>query len=115
MKFPDIPEEHSRHFIRGCWDGDGSIYFENQSKKFRTHFVSGSVEFIEGMLRELESAGLPKVSLHIKKGSKRPSYYFKYSGLQVPILYHYLYDGVNETQYLERKYQIFKMAIETNS
>lgn len=22
IKFPDVPDEYMRHFIRGCWDGD---------------------------------------------------------------------------------------------
>ncbi|MBI4679730.1 MAG: hypothetical protein HY753_00585, partial [Nitrospirae bacterium] len=29
MQFPEVPEEYMRHFIRGCWDGDGSIYISN--------------------------------------------------------------------------------------
>lgn len=26
MRFPDVPDEFLRDFIRGCWDGDGSIF-----------------------------------------------------------------------------------------
>ena len=28
MQFPEVPSSYVRHFIRGCWDGDGSVFFE---------------------------------------------------------------------------------------
>jgi len=33
----------------------------------------------------------------------------------VPILYHYLYDNVPQTEYLERKYNLFRLSLEMNS
>ena len=30
LKFPDIPNEHFRHFLRGIIDGDGSIGYQNR-------------------------------------------------------------------------------------
>jgi hypothetical protein len=38
--FPNIPQEFVRHFIRGCWDGDGSIYFTRGN--LEASYVSGS-------------------------------------------------------------------------
>jgi len=29
MEFPNVPPEFVRHFFRGCWDGDGSIFISN--------------------------------------------------------------------------------------
>src|SRR5438552_461530 len=26
MRFPDVPRDCLRHFIRGCWDGDGTVH-----------------------------------------------------------------------------------------
>jgi intein-encoded DNA endonuclease-like protein len=51
IEFPDIPPEFVRHFIRGCWDGDGSIYFE--SGKLRGSYTCGSFEFIAKIVQEL--------------------------------------------------------------
>ena len=62
LKFPEIPPPYVRHFIRGCWDGDGSFHYE--SGKFGASFVSGSLKFIESMLAELYKAGLPKRTIH---------------------------------------------------
>jgi len=31
MAFPKIPDEYIRHFVRGCWDGDGTVYIEKRN------------------------------------------------------------------------------------
>jgi len=127
MIFPKVPEEYIRHFIRGCWDGDGSIYFE--SKKLRGSYTCGSFKFIEKLVQELYRAEIYKrtppsdkserdkmwsnypdgrfpLKIHEEKRSK--SYYIKIDskdGLEK--LFHYLYDGVDESIYLSRKYNTF--------
>jgi len=71
LTFPDIPDECVRHFLRGCWDGDGSFYFESPSRilshslskggttpVFKASFVSGSKKFIEGFVERLQKAGI---------------------------------------------------------
>lgn len=38
---PEIEDkELLRHFLRGCLDGDGSLYRENKSGKYRIDFCS---------------------------------------------------------------------------
>ena len=106
IEFPDIPEEYVRHFIRGCWDGDGSVYIEKHTGKICASFVSGSEKFIEGILKALEKAGLPKRTIYVRKG-KIPSYYFRFCGKQCLDLCHFLYDDVPSTQYLARKHAVF--------
>ena len=69
--FPDIPDEYVPHFMRGCWDGDGSFYFEYPSRMlsqnlaeggttplFKASFVSGSKKFIEVFVERLQKAGI---------------------------------------------------------
>jgi len=108
VAFPKIPPVYVRHFIRGCWDGDGSIYIEKRSKSIRASFTSGSLMFINDMLNELEKAGLKKRTIYTIK-RKNPSYYFRFNGFsQCKDLYHYLYDNVPQEQYLERKHKVFK-------
>ncbi len=127
MTFPDVPTEHVRHFIRGCWDGDGSIYFE--SKKLRGSYTCGSVNFIERLVQELYKTGIYKrkppldetdadkmwlnypdgrfpLKIHQEKRSK--SYYIKVDAREnLERLFHYFYDGVEESLYLTRKYAAF--------
>lgn len=108
-RFPEIPSEFLRHFIRGCWDGDGSVYWEgNDIRKPCASFVSGSKEFIEQLVKNLVNLGMPNRTIHKSMRSKNPSYYFRYTGLPCVKLYHVLYDGVDESMYLVRKYLRFR-------
>ena len=114
MQFPNMPNEFVRHFIRGCWDGDGSVYIDKSSGKIGASFVSGSLEFVETMVMNLVNAGLPGRTIHRHKHTKT-SCYFRFTGSQVPMLYHYyLYDNVPETQYLERKFNLFRLSLKMN-
>jgi hypothetical protein len=116
VSFPNIPPEHVRHFVRGCWDGDGSVYIDKARDIIVASFVSGSLSFIKGILSELETAGLKKRTLYINTyGRKNPSYSFKFQGSQSIELYHYLYNGVPREQFLERKHSVFKKFSESHS
>lgn len=106
IDFPIIPHEYVRHFIRGCWDGDGSVYIEKKNGSIRASYTSGSINFIKGMLDELEKAGLKKRKIYTVK-RKKPTYYFRFTGVsQCKKLYHYLYDNVSSDQFLQRKFDV---------
>lgn len=113
MQFPNVPNEFMRHFIRGCWDGDGSVYIERQTKKICASFVSGSLTFVERITSELIKSGFPNRTIHRHK-RETPSYYFRFTGSQVSQLYHFLYDNVNESEYLNRKFKLFSLSVEMN-
>ena len=98
-----------RHFIRGCWDGDGSVYWMgNDIRTARASYVSGSKEFIEQLVQHLVDLGLPNRTIHKSTRSKNPTYSFAYTGIQCATLYHVLYDGVDESIYLKRKHDRFR-------
>jgi predicted DNA-binding protein YlxM (UPF0122 family) len=127
IEFPNIPPEFVRHFIRGCWDGDGSIYFD--SGRLRASYTCGSFKFIEKLVQELYRAEIYKrrppsdkserdkmlsnypdgsfpLKIHEEKRSK--SYYIKIdSNDSLDKLFHYLYDNVDESIYLTRKHNAF--------
>jgi hypothetical protein len=132
MQFPEVPEEYMRHFIRGCWDGDGSIYISNG--KLNASYVSGSKDFIERLVQELYKAGIHRqhlyhffcftnrdetnkirstypygdYPLHIYKSKRSKSYSIKLSSRENLVkLFYYFYDGVDESMYLTRKYDVF--------
>lgn len=115
IEFPVIPTEYVRHFIRGCWDGDGTVYVERKRKRLVASYVSGSLLFIKGLVAHLEEVGMPKRTIYESRRSTSTSYYFKCTGDLCIKLYHYLYDGVPPTQYLERKYIIFKKHCDPSS
>ena len=135
MVFPDIPEEYMRHFIRGCWDGDGSVFLVKG--KIGASYVSGSKKFIERLDQELYKIGISKgVSYKYEKSGKRVlmpvtskeilsnhpdgrfpltihmkninAYSIKIATREnIERLFHYFYDGIDESMYLTRKYNVF--------
>ena len=131
--FPEVPEEYMRHFIRGCWDGDGSIYIEGRSGKLRASYVSGSESFIKTLVQELYKVGIHEVKpppdkteaeevrlnypdgrfpLKINEDNRAKAYYIKVDGSEnLGKLSHYFYDDVDESNYLKRKYEVFAKGL----
>lgn len=109
LTFPEVPVPLVQHFIRGCWDGDGSVYWEGgNARKPCASFVSGSKEFIEEIVKRLVSLGLPERTIHKTRRSRNVSYYFRYTGPSCARLYRLFYDGVDENMYLSRKHERFR-------
>jgi transcriptional regulator with XRE-family HTH domain len=111
LQFPDVPREYVRHFVRGCWDGDGAVYLERRSERIKASYVSGSKQFIMGMVDALSKDGLQIKTVYTNK-RKTPSYYFRLNISQMPAFYKYLYNNVPDTQYLTRKYNLLKLSSE---
>jgi hypothetical protein len=113
LLFPGVPLLHLRHFVRGCWDGDGSIYFErNRSAGARAHYVSGSYRFMLGMANALAQLGIDDhIAIH-RTRTDRPVWYVKMSLPACSLIYRCLYDSVPPEQYLERKHAAFLRAHE---
>ena len=107
LQFPSMPPDCVRHFIRGCWDGDGSVYWQADRTPCAS-YVSGSKDFIEQLVGHLVNLGLPDRTIYNSERSKNPSYYFRYTRLQCVELYHVLYDDIDSSMYLSRKHDIFK-------
>lgn len=98
-KIPNIPRDFVSHFIRGYFDGDGSLHWLNGTKNFRISFV-GTAPFLKDIQKEL---GL-SLSLGQQEGNK--SKYFQVAGRkQVPMILDYIYKDSNENIRLTRKYK----------
>jgi Intein/homing endonuclease len=106
MPFPGMPGPYTRHFIRGCWDGDGSVYFDKNGRPAAS-FISGSHLFVRGIVAQLERLGMPPRTIHYNKTGR--AYYFRYSGdEQCGKLFHIFYDDVPDAMALSRKYKPFR-------
>ena len=104
ITFPNVPLSYLSHFIRGYFDGDGSIVFNK--KWIRIVFTSGSKDFLDQLSDELSRA------LEIRKRSVRLGhhsyqlYYFTQEGLKV---LNFIYKNVEKDKlYLDRKYKFYK-------
>lgn len=122
LKFPDVPKEHIRHFVRGCWDGDGSVFIS--AGKLRASYVSGSKDFIYSLIEKLYRMGIGRKSdlnnkhllsplkIHIDKRTKSTIYSIKVDSEESLIkLFSYFYYDVDEAVYLKRKYDVFAGAL----
>jgi len=64
MQFPQVPRDCIRHFVRGCWDGDGSVLRTTDGRRLIAKFGCGSSAFVEGMLEALYAEGFPWRRVH---------------------------------------------------
>ena len=112
MKFPNtniIPKQLIRHFIRGYFDGDGSISCNQYYNKTQDNYyyvsefnILGTISFVESL-----SEFLPSSKYKIKHETRQTNVYKYrvYNRVDIIKIFHYLYDDSNI--YLERKYDKF--------
>lgn len=79
MVFPQVPAEYLPDFVRGLWDGDGSI-FRCKTGKIVASLTSGSKLFLESLLSVLTS-NIPNFRGHIYRNKRRKSAYILSCGL----------------------------------
>jgi len=101
LKFPtqnQVPFEYINHFIRGYFDGDGSISYSN--KQIVLNFVSGSSKFLLEISSIFNSIGCKNANL---VGSNENYKYIQYNTLNdLTLLFRYLYSS-NSNIFLNRK------------
>ena len=109
VEFPEVPDEFLSHFIRGVFDGDGSVFFEPRSKKspLRVSFISGSKTFMTTLENMLHlHAGLSERTIY-ETHRKNVSYYIRYGHNDSLKFFDYIYAKADESLWLERKHQKF--------
>lgn len=116
LKFPDVPTKFLHHFVRGYFDGDGHCLFGKYQRKNRlgqtkvvlSGFTSGSQNFLEKLQNILkEYAGTKGGILYFHSGAYRLSY----SLINSRKIYNFLYDNIDQSLYLSRKYIKFNQAL----
>lgn len=108
IRFPSVDTANLRHFIRGCWDGDGSVYLEKG--KPRASYISGSKDFVQSMVLQLHNLGMPLANIYSE--SRSVGYYIRFRGIACARLYHIFYDDVSAEMYLQRKHDRFRAIAE---
>lgn len=66
IKFPNVPDVFLADFVRGIFDGDGSVFFEKRNKNCPvvSKFCSGSKDFIIKLEASLQKLGLPRRNIY---------------------------------------------------
>jgi len=107
MKFPEIPEDYLRHFVRGIFEGDGSVYLES-GRSIRIKLLSGSKQFIEELNQKLIALGFSKRPIYGGTPSTPNAYFIRYNSItEVRKFFSLIYSGVSESNFLSRKKRVF--------
>lgn len=98
--YPNIPIHLQRHFIRGVFDGDGCIYWDNRDKCLGIH-ICGSKDLLLGIINYFERLGLKK---NIQKNCSIFDIHLSHK--KALFVLNEMYR--DSTVYLDRKYKIYK-------
>lgn len=110
LEFPSsVPDCYMRHFIRGYFDGDGSVncyHAEGSTRPKINISILGTNMFLSDLQEFLYNVlGLTKNKIYSNK-TKGEAMEYKKAWKQAVIFLHYIYD--DSTIYLDRKYNFFK-------
>lgn len=105
MTFPYIPQKYLCYFVRGYFDGDGCLNIRRDSKRLQVVFTSGSKAFLS-ILSEKLADTLPIGRKNVVNSTR--SFQLRYSTREATKVLDFLYRGLLESPYLERKYLIYK-------
>ena len=116
IEFPKVPRRLLGDFIRGYFDGDGCIYFRKHKVKdrkkekwiFSSRFTSGSKKFLSELHAQLRPM-VEKGAIHDKIRGFELVFSHKDSVALYKLMYHNDCHGL----YLNRKYKLFRKAINT--
>src|SRR3989344_3784934 len=99
ITFPKVPKKFLPDFIRGYFDGDGSVFFvkyirtkdKRITKELRTNFTSGSRQFLNNLMEVLHNEiGLPfkKLGVYNNGSSLKLGYGMKDSDALLRYMYY---------------------------
>ncbi len=109
LEYPsNLPRELDRHFIRGYFDGDGTVFLHKSKygSELCVGFCSGSFKFLVSLLDILKIKG--NISPRCKIRPMNGSYCFNiYSQDGLKWIFDFFYKSVLSDFYLDRKYSKF--------
>ena len=112
LNFIKIPKKFFSDFVRGFFDGDGTVYIYrvNRTSQIKASFGNPTPSFFTEFCRELcKRLIIPPKTIHEDMGSRRkiPFYYIDFYIDGCKKLAEFMY-GSNPTLYLPRKRRVFE-------
>lgn len=118
LKWPEnIPLEFMSHFIRGYFDGDGTLGIVRAQKELsdglRYYYIPrirflGTVPFLTGLTRAIDRRNKTGVVKPYQKGTENV-YVLSYSGISAKLIMTFLYKDA--TLFLKRKYDLWNYIL----
>ena len=104
LTLPSLENIQISSFVRGLWDGDGSIVTSTDTRHpIEAKICSASYEFVEALRLLLKSVTFS--DCNIKKDKRRESFYtLAYSSGPAKRLIKWMYNGSKEENRMNRKY-----------
>jgi len=108
-----VPKQYFPDFVRGFFDGDGTVYIYkvNNTPQIKAGFISVSLPFITGFNQQLcASLNIPQKAIHKtvdKRGNETAQYNICFYVDDCERLTNFMY-GNSTSLYLSRKRQIFE-------
>lgn len=106
LKFPNIEAQYYRDFIRGYFDGDGSVGINKGGGLYMS--IVGTIEFLDKVKEVLQKECLLNDTVYDDRHPERNNNIraLRFGGnILMNRVYHYLYDGA--TIFLKRKRDVF--------
>ena len=109
MTFPDIPRELLPHFLRGCWEADGTFSRLKRGDLF-VKYTSASLGFVRSMNSILSSeVGVSEASIQKPSGSKGDvSRSISWAGSSSDLIAHWMYESSSLSNRSDRKFAVWK-------
>lgn len=110
-KFPELPVEFFGDYLRGYFDGDGSVSilkrtYSDKKPKLSVAFSCASKSFLESLKLKCDNIGT------IYKYPRKKCYDWKImSKKDQLILFNIMYKNIDNSFYLKRKYEKFKKVL----
>eukprot|EP01083_Nonionella_stella_P198869 729788_1 len=110
-----MPDKYASHFVRGYFDGDGSIHFCKTKRSFDLSFV-GSKQFITSLQIYLKQNALFNIKAKGSLSQKSPCLQLGYggNGSSMAVL-NWMYQDCDASMRLDRKYQLYTKFHETST
>ena len=105
VRFPHIPDEYMSDFIRGYFDGNGSVTLKKTKYNIygQISFTSGSINFLDVLQKVLLKNDISS-KIYQDGRTTNGSFYLKViKRSEIEKMYHYLYDDTGDVPFLKRK------------
>lgn len=100
-----------RHYIRGAFDGDGTLYYRENRNSFSIKLYNTNIEMLEKISKILSNKLFIDYKAPKCYRTDSPVYLLEWEGKIARYIAWYLYHGDIENCVLERKYNYYKKYI----